>query len=99
MSSIILLKDHEGAKKGTTISVPFHRGRNLIDQGIGAYLDQSKPPKPTESAESQKSAEADRLRKINEDLRKQLEEKQQHIDELLATAPPVKSSGDGKEKK
>ncbi len=81
MSSIVLLKDHEGTKKGTTISVPFHKGLNLISQGIGEYLDKSSQVKAEPS-------ESELLRKQNDNLRKQLEDTQLQLAELL-TAPPA----------
>lgn len=35
MASILLLKDHDGSKKGEVISVPFQVGKQLIAQGVG----------------------------------------------------------------
>ena len=43
MSTIILVKDHESEKKGTKISVPYVKAKDLIAQGIARYAEQPPP--------------------------------------------------------
>ncbi len=77
MSSILLLKEFEGNKKGDIISVPFIRRKELLVAGIG--ID---PPIKGAVPKPMADPEIDRLRKQNAELQKQ-------IDELLAAEKPV----------
>jgi hypothetical protein len=88
MSSIILTQDHEGKKKGDTISVPFIQGKDLVAQGIGTYPAQLQavPPKPAAVAADPELA---RLKKLNEEQAKKIDALQKQVDELL-DAPPSK---------
>lgn len=49
MSSIKLKKDHNGAKAGEIISVPYFVGKQLITKGIGIYPDQEEVAEPSEN--------------------------------------------------
>lgn len=84
MSSIRLLKEHEGNAKGAIVSVPFVKGKELLAAGIGVYLDQGAPAKPKETGVE---AELDRLRRQAKEQQELIENQQRKID--ILSAPPV----------
>lgn len=85
MSSVRLLKDHNGAKKDTIISVPFLIGKGLIESGVGEYLIQPQP-------KTVKETELDAAKAENERLRAKLAE----LEMEKATEPETPSGGKSK---
>lgn len=89
MSTVIFKKDHELAKKGTTRSVPYFTGKQLIAEGVAEYPASADTRVVERKAASQEAvqAELEATKQRLAELEAQNKKLNAELNEVLAAEP------------